>query len=239
MSKFTRIIQHLKKHYGEPEVPPARGPFELVLWENACYLLPDERRLEVFNALRDKVGLNASAIDAAPDGVLLPIAIRGGMRPETRVFRWRAIARITLNQYHGNLDAILGMPYAEAKKALKQFPTIADPGAEKILLFCGMAAGLPLESNGLRVLSRIGWGRAQKNYGATYRSVEEALKPELPAHVERLREGHLLLRIHGKTLCKDHAPLCHQCPVSGECAFAQARGAATSRPSKAWTGHPR
>lgn len=232
MSKFSQIIQKLKKYYGEPEIPPARGPFELVLWENACYLLPDERRLEVFDALREHVGLNAPAIEAAPQSVLLPIAIRGGMRPETRVFRWKEIARITLDQYGGDLSAILNMPYSEAKKVLNQFPTIGDPGAEKILLLCGIASGLPLESNGLRVLIRIGWGRAQKHYGATYRSVQEALRPELPSHVERLREAHLLLRIHGKKLCKDHAPLCHQCPVSGECAYAQSKITA-SRPGKA------
>jgi hypothetical protein len=28
-------------------------------------------------------------------------------------------------------------PFADAKKALKQFPNICDPGAEKILLFGG------------------------------------------------------------------------------------------------------
>jgi endonuclease III len=230
MSKFTRIIQQLKKHYGEPGNPHPHGPWEWVLWENACYLLPDERRLEVFHALREQIGLNPSAIDGAPDSVLLPIAIRGGMRPGNRVFRWKEIARIALNRYGGDLNAILSLPYAEAKEALKQFPTIGEPGAEKILLFCGRASGLPLESNGLRVLSRIGWGRAQKNYGATYRSVQAALQPELPSHVERLREAHLLLRIHGKKLCKDHAPLCHQCPVSSECAFSQSRVSASSRP---------
>jgi hypothetical protein len=32
----------------------------------------------------------------------------------------------------------------------------------------------------LRVLTRLGYGRAQKNYGATYRSVQEALRAELP-----------------------------------------------------------
>jgi endonuclease-3 len=229
MSKLSRVIQQLKKYYGRPDIPPARGPFELVLWENACYLLPDQRRLEVFNTLREQVGVNAAAIDAASPGVLLPIAIRGGMRPETRVFFWKEIAHITLNQYDGDLNAILNMPYSEAKKALKQFPTIGDPSAEKILLFCGMATGLPLESNGLRVLSRIGWGRTQKNYGATYRSVQDALKLELPSHVERLREAHLLLRTHGKTLCKDRAPLCHQCPLASDCAFAQSRAAAFSR----------
>src|SRR5215469_7028682 len=225
MHKFTQVIQHLRKHYGEPEIPPAKGPFELVLWENAVYLLPDARRLEVFNALRDQVGLTATAIDAAPDTVLLPIAIRGGMRPAVRVFRWRQIAQITLNQFAGKLDSILEGSYAEAKEALMLFPTIGDPGAERILLLCGAANGLPLDSNGLRVLVRLGWGRTQKSYGATYRSVQDAVKPELPDPVEKLREAHLLLRTHGKTLCKEKMPLCYQCPVSKHCPYAQSTSA--------------
>jgi endonuclease-3 len=219
MNRFDRLIALLRRRYGQAALPPAKGPFELVLWENACYLLPDERRLEVFNALRDKVGLNPAAIDGAPGGVLLPIAMRGGMRPTMRVFRWREIARITLNQFVGDLDSILSRPYPEARKALKQFPTIGDPGAEKILLLCGVAAGLPLESNGLRVLSRVGFGRIQKNYAATYRSVQDEVKPELPAAIERLQEAHFLLRAHGQTLCKDKMPLCHECPVSAECRY--------------------
>ena len=229
MPVFSQTIVLLKRHYGVPEVPPAKGPFELVVWENACYLLPDERRLEVFEALREQVGLTAAAIYAASDNILLPIAKRGGMRPETRVFRWRQIASITLNQFAGDLDCILKLPYAEAKKALKQFPTIGDPGAEKVLLFCGVASGLPLESNGLRVLGRLGWGRLQKNYGATYRSVQDALKPELPTSVARLKEAHLLLRMHGKAICKDSAPLCHQCPVSAECKYAKTTAASFLR----------
>jgi endonuclease-3 len=227
MHKFTQFVRHLRSHYGEPESPPAKGPFELVLWENAVYLLPDTRRREVISALRGQVGLTATAIDAAPDAVLLPIAIRGGMRPEMRVFRWRQIAQITLDQFAGNLDSILEWPYAEARKALKQFPTIGDPGAEKILLLCGVAAGLPLDSNGLRVLTRAGWGRMQKNYGATYMSVQHDLKPELPVHVEKLKEAHLLLRVHGKTLCKEKMPLCHQCPVAKECRYAQSMTASS------------
>jgi len=229
MQTFKQVITRLKRHYGEPEAPPANGPLELVLWENACYLLPDERRLEVFEALREQVGLNAAAIHRASDMVLLPLAKRGGMRPETRVFRWREIARITLDQYGGDLDSILKLPYAEAKRALKQFPNIGDPGAEKILLMCGISTGLPLESNGLRVLVRLGWGRLQRSYGATYRSVQEALKPELPTEVRILKDAHLLLRAHGKTLCKETSPLCHQCPVAPECSHAQATAASFLR----------
>jgi endonuclease III len=219
MPDLKKIVSGLKRHYGEPSVPPARGPFELVLWENACYLLPDQRRAAVFEGLREQVGLNAAAILAAPGDVLLPLAKLGGMRPETRVFRWREIARITASQFGGDLDRILQLPYKEAKKALKQFPTIGDPGAEKILMFCGACPGLPLESNGLRVLMRVGFGRAQKNYGATYRSVQESLQDQVPRSAAMLVRAHLLLRQHGKELCRNNAPLCHSCPVSHLCSF--------------------
>jgi len=218
----------LQKQYGDPPLPPTHGPFELVLWENACYLLPDERRREVFEGLRKQVGLTAKALAAAPDEVLLPLAKRGGMRPETRVFRWREIARITLTQFNGDLDEILTEPYAKAKRALKQFPNIGDPGAEKILLFSGMTDGLPLESNGLRVLVRVGYGREQKSYGAMYKSVEDDLAPELKgATANQLSLAHRLLREHGKTLCKDRKPLCDECPLLRGCDYGQRAASAT------------
>jgi len=221
MPDLKKLIVYLQKRYGAPELPPARGPFELVMWENACYLLPDTRRQEVFEALRRDVGLTPEAIFKASKQVLLPLAGRGGMRPETRVFRWQEIARITLQQFGGNLEQILELPYAKGKKALKQFPNIGDPGAEKILMFCGKAEGLPLESNGVRVLTRIGYGRVHlKNYGAMYRSVQEAIAAEVPKGAAALARAHLLLREHGKTLCKDARPMCFECPVKKDCAFA-------------------
>jgi endonuclease III len=223
MASFGKLIAGLKGRYGEPKLPDAKGPFELVLWENACYLLSDERRAAVFEGLREQVGLNAAAIWEADRAVLLPLAKMGGMRPETRVFRWREIARITQDQFSGNLDDIMKRPFAAAKKALLQFPNIGAPGAEKILMFCGMAPGLPLEWNGLRVMTRVGYGRSGKNYGAMYKSVQEAIAPELPLGAAVVSRAHLLLREHGKKICKNNGPLCHECPVEGLCAFANGR----------------
>jgi len=220
MPDLRKLLDRLKRHYGEPDLPAAKGPFELVLWENACYLLPDSRRAAVFEGLREQVGLTADAIWKADQAVLLPLAKMGGMRPETRVFRWREIARITLQQFGGKLESILDRPYSEARKALHQFPNIGQPGAQKILMFCGMAEGLPLESNGLRVLTRVGYGRAQKSYGAMYNSVQEAIAPELPRAAAALSRAHLLLREHGKTLCKTNGPQCHGCPAADLCAHA-------------------
>jgi endonuclease III len=220
MRDFKKLIARLKKRYGEPALPPAHGPFELVMWENSCYLLSDERRKAVFEGVRDQVGMDAASIWKAGKEVLLLLAKMGGMRPETRVFRWQEIARITLTQFAGNLDSILQLPYLQARRALQQFPNIGQPGAEKILMLCGMTTGLPLEWNGLRVLQRFGYGRLQKNYGATYRSVQEALEGQLPLDAVALSRAHLLLRQHGKTICRDNKPLCPECPLAAECAFA-------------------
>jgi endonuclease III len=230
MPNLRELVASLKRHYGDPKLPAAKGPFELVLWENACYLLSDERRAAVFAGLREQVGLDAAAILKADPAVLLSLARMGGMRPETRVFRWREIARITQDQFSGNLDGILKEPYAAAKKALHQFPNIGAPGAEKILMFCGMASGLPLEWNGLRVLTRVGYGRSGKNYGAMYKSVQEAVAAELPRGAAAVSRAHLLLREHGKTICKNNGPLCHECPVEGLCAFANGRKRTTLGP---------
>jgi endonuclease-3 len=220
MPELKKLIIALRRSYGTPKVPPAKGPFELVMWENACYLLPDDRRAEVFEGLRKQVGMNPKAIQNGDPDTLLALATRGGMRPQVRVFRWQEIARITLSQFDGNLDQVLKLPYAQAKKALKQFPNIGDPGAEKILMYCGAPQGLPLESNGLRVLTRVGYGRMhQKNYSAMYRSVQEAIKDELPRKAEAITEAHLLLRQHGKDICKDKNPQCYECPIKEMCPY--------------------
>lgn len=220
MPELKKLIAKLRKAHGDPALPQARGPFELVMWENACYLLSDERRAAVFEGLRQQVGMDAEAIWKAGQNVLLPLAKMGGMRPETRVFRWREIARITMSQFGGNLDTILQLPYDKAKRALHQFPNIGQPGAEKILMLCGMSTGLPLEWNGLRVLERVGYGKAQKNYGATYRSVQEALAGQIPSRAAEVTHAHLLLRYHGKAVCRNNRPLCHHCILASECTFA-------------------
>lgn len=220
MANLKKILSLLRRQYGPPVLPPAKGPFELVLWENACYLLPDDRRREVLEGLRKEVGLTPQAILEADRDVLLFWATRGGMRPEVRVFRWLEIARICRDQFGGDLERILSQPYAQAKRALKQFPNIGDPGAEKILMYCGAAPGLPLEWNGLRVLTRVGYGREHvRNYGQTYKSVQDSLASEIPTNPAKLAQAHLLLRQHGKEVCRNNRPLCDACSISALCNY--------------------
>jgi len=217
-SLFCEVIARLQSSYGRPK-PPKSDPLELILWENVAYLLTDDRREAAFETLRDRVGLTPKAILAAPQATLLEIAKMGGMRPEVRVERLRSIARITLDQFQGDLRKALKLPLKQAKKALQLYPNIGEPGAEKILLFTKSYPVLGLDSNGLRVLHRIGYGQECKNYSATYRSVQAAIASEIGEKCAPLIKASQLLRQHGQERCKLNAPLCRICPVTDLCDY--------------------
>lgn len=215
--------------HGEPKPPPSADPFELVLWENVAYLAGDDRRAEIFATLKKKVGFAPAKIAGASDEKLLPIAEQGGMRPIERVERLRECASIAL-ELGGHLKQALEAagPGAKSRKILKRFPGIGEPGAEKILLFSRLEPALPLESNGLRTLLRIGIGTEDRNYTKSYRSVQEALRPELAkwidhADYDALIRAHQLLRAHGRALCKNTTPLCEACALATKCVHANAR----------------
>ena len=99
---------------------------------------------------------------------------------------------------------------------------IGAPGAEKILLITKRRRGLALESNGLRVLVRLGYGRAATSYAAMYRGVQSGIESEVRADYRWLWKAHQLLRRHGQELCKHNAPVCGACPIAAECPFNRA-----------------
>jgi endonuclease III len=105
---------------------------------------------------------------------------------------------------------------------LQRFASIGSPGAEKILLFTRTQPVLALESNGLRVLVRLGFAAEQKSYDATYHAIRQALAPELPTDFDWLIAAHQLLRQHGQELCKRTKPQCQSCPLRKKCDYIQA-----------------
>jgi endonuclease-3 len=191
-----------------------------LLWENVAYLVSDERRAKAFAALERKVGLDAGKLRAARADTLLELASLGGMLPSQRVEKLRDIADLALDEFGGDLESVLELPPAAARKALKKFPGIGEPGAEKILLFTGTEPVLALDSNGLRALLRLGYGTEGRNYAQSYKSAQRAAEEEIEPTCAARRRAHDLLRRHGQTLCKAKAPDCDACPLQPICPFA-------------------
>jgi endonuclease-3 len=115
---------------------------------------------------------------------------------------------------------------AQAKKALMRFPSIGEPGAEKILLLARSHAVLGLDSNGVRVLTRLGVVKESRSYAATYRAVQAFVQPSLDRGFDWLIRAQHLLRQHGQQLCRRTNPQCERCPLNDRCAYYGARSTA-------------
>jgi len=213
---FWKAVKQLEQQYGPPSPPISCDPFELILYENIAYLVSDDRREKAFRELKKRVGLRTADILTAPLEQLVEITSLGGIFPELRARRLQESARMVRDQFEGNLRRVLVLDPVKARKALQKFPVIGEPGADKILLFTGTVPSLAPESNGLRVLMRLGIIQEHKNYSTMYRAAREALQDD-EENCATLIVAHQLLKRHGQELCRRSAPRCEACPLKKTC----------------------
>ncbi len=209
----------------------------MVLWESVAYLADDERRSKAFALLKSTVGTTPAAILKARGAALRDVTAYG-ILAERSAGKLREAARIAVDEYGGDLDRVVAGPVPAARKALRKFPGIGLPGAEKILLFLRRNPSLAPDSNGLRVLTRLGLCREEKSYATGYAAACDLAARELGDDLDVLMTAHRLLRRHGETLCTRSRPGCERCPLREDCRYARThesgRGRLTSsarRPS--------
>lgn len=119
-ASLVEVIAVLARRYSPPAIPT--DPLHQILWENIGYLIDDQKRRALFDRFAATVGLSAAAIAAADDDLLFAITEQGGMRPETRVERWRTIAALVQERCAGDLNAALrALPPPKARALLKLF----------------------------------------------------------------------------------------------------------------------
>jgi len=220
--EFTALLRKLEKHHGPIVFAEPTDPYELIVYANCGYPPSQDNCRKGFEALKRSVGLSPAALLAASERLLAKVLRAGGIVPEPRASRLKLIARLVIEDFGGDLRSALDGS-KEARKALKRFPTIGDPGADKILLFC---AGVPIAaapSNCPHVPLRLGLGAERSSYAASYRSVQEALM-RLLDEPDEMRRAYLLLRHHGRELCHRTAPLCGRCPVVQMCPYGREYG---------------
>lgn len=227
---LDRILDALENHYGKLRLAGPADPYQMVLYANCGYPANDISCPKGFEALSRLVGLTPEEILAASQQQLTEIMRLGGIVPELRARRLQEIAGRVQQKFGGDLAGALKGVLPEAKKVLRQFPTIGEPGAEKILLFTKTAPVPAIPSGQVHVLHRLGMGSEKKSYAAGYRSAQEALQALLPAAYPALERAYLLIQRHGREICKRTRPLCRACPVAADCAYFQRTRTSWSKP---------
>ena len=215
------ILEALEAHYGAQKPGWPLDPYLFLVWWHCGYPASDAACTRGWKAMNEQVGVRREDIAAAPVKELTAALKAGGMVPDIRAQRLKQIVERIQREFAGDLKGgLMAMPAARARAALKKFPNIADPGADRILLFAGLAPVAAAPSNCPHVLVRIEKGFERGNYGVTYREAQQMIEAATPQNCEARQRAYLLLKRHGQDICKRTNPKCDICPVRKSCAYA-------------------
>lgn len=218
------LLDRLEAFHGLQQPSWPVDPYEFLIWWHCGYPASDASCARGWEALRRTVGVDPERILAAPLAKMTEALKGSGMFPEVRAAYLKEIAQRVLSEFGGDLRAALATMGNNARKALKTFHSIADPGADRILLFARIAPVAAVPSNCTQVLGRIRNGADSDTYTASYRDAQKAIEAEVPRQFHARARAYLLLKEHGQTLCKRTHPKCGECPVREACAwFARSR----------------
>lgn len=233
MAKLKRttaeILDLLEAHYGPQQRTFPDDPYLFLVWWHSGYPQSDANCAKGWEALNREIGTDLRSILAAPTPKLASALKAGGMVPELRAMRLKEIAARVQDELGGDLRRALVGPLAQARKLLKTFPNIADPGADRILLFGGISPIAAVPSNCPHVLVRIRRGQEHENYGTTYKEAQQEIEAAVPPKFDARTRAYLLLKRHGQEICK-RKPKCNVCPVAQPCEYfaGHKRGRSTS-----------
>jgi endonuclease-3 len=219
MPNLGTIIEKLLGAYGTPVPPLVTDPFEMILLENVAYLVRDEKRIEAFENLKRSIGIRPEDILTARPQQFESVRYLAGSDKNGRIAKLIRSAEIARDDFDGDLKQVLAWPFTKARAALQKFPSIGRPGAEKILMYNKGSQLLALDSNGLRVLLRVGFGAETKDYSATYTSVQTAIDEQNSVDPDLFVASYELLRKHGQTICRRTNPGCEMCVLREDCNY--------------------
>jgi endonuclease III len=213
------LLDRLEKFHGKQHPHWPVDAYEFIVWWHCGYPASDAACAKGWDRLQAEIGIEPHNLLAATPRKLASALKPGGMIPELRALRLKEIAMRVQDHLGGDLRAALAGPLSEARKTLKKFPGIADPGADRILLFAGITPIAAVPSNCTQVLVRVLHGRERENYAIDYREAQQAIAAEVPETIDARTRAYLLLKQHGQEICKRTKPKCEKCPLSSNCAF--------------------
>ena len=213
-------LDRLEAAYGAQQPNWPTDPYLFLVWWHCGYPASDAACAKGWESLTREIGVEPENLLKANPAKMAAALKPGGMVPELRAMRLKEIAeRIRKRIRRRFTGGLRGMSIAKVRAALKKFSNIADPGADRILLFGGISPVAAVPSNCPYVLVRIRLGLERENYGVTYKEAQGLIEAEVPAKLDARARAYLLLKVHGQRVCKAKNPKCGECAVAGECAY--------------------
>lgn len=220
MMSLAEILDALEAFHGPQQPTWPADPYLFLVWWHCGYPASDVACAKGWASLHAGIGVDPKDILASPASKLTAVLKPGGMFPEVRAQRLKQVAERVQTKFAGDLTRTLrSMPLSKARAELKKFPNVADPGADRILLFGGLTPIAAVPSNTAQVIVRIRRGQERQNYSRNYREGQEIIDAESSESFAARSRAYLLIKKHGEQICKRTNPKCDVCPVAASCTF--------------------
>jgi endonuclease-3 related protein len=219
------VYERLLDAYGPQGWWPGSGdPFEIIVGAVLTQSVSWKNVEQALANLRLAGALTAPALHALDDATLAGL-IRPSGYHTVKARRLRAVVRLVMEEYEGDLGRLLALPLAELRPRLLGTYGIGEETADDILVY---AAGLPsfvVDAYTVRLFTRLGLGPQ----GSRYRDWQAFFMTHLAPDAALCNEYHALIVRHGVLRCRKRSPVCRGCPLLDHCPTGQALTGASDR----------
>jgi endonuclease III len=210
--KTEEVRRTLAEHYGDLEWRPSIDPLSELVLTILSQHTSDLNRDRAFAEMRRRFPTWEEVRDARVED--LADSLRSGGLANQKAPRIQEVLRL-IGEERGslNLDFLMEMPPAEAKRWLSGFRGVGPKTAACVLMFaCGMPV-LPVDTHVYRVSQRLGLIGAKVSADQAHDVLEGMVAPEhrYPFHI------HMIT--HGRRVCKAQRPRCEACVVRDHCLY--------------------
>ena len=213
------LFESLEEKYGPlwpwPEDYFSDDPFKNLVLTILSQNTSESNCLRAYKGLKERFEITPHALISAPEKEIRE-AIKSGGLYNIKAKRLKDVAKVVIEEYNNDLNAILALPKKAAKEQLLKLPGIGNKTADVILTTKhSYKEVIPIDTHMNRIVKRL--GLVEQN--AKYEDAQEALKRFLPPIYRERAAG--LLWLLAKHTCKPKNPRCQECVMVSICKHSQ------------------
>ncbi len=159
----------------------------------------------------------ATVLSAGEEVIIRCIRVSGMYKRKCETIMNLASALIKVGE-----DFLSKAPVEEVRNFLMNIKGLGKKTVDVFLLFKRMVPTFPVDTHIRRICVRLGLSRR-----GDYDEISSIFLSCYDGDWRGLAEAHLVLIMHGRTLCKALKPICNKCPLVSICCFYKERSSSS------------
>ena len=189
-------------------LPPFNSLVRTVLSQNTS----SPNTATAYNRLADQIGMSPYNIDEAPESDIIE-AIRPSGMYNQKTKTLKAVSKIIIEKYSGDISYIYELPFNEARDRLIEMPGIGPKTADVSLMFSANSHVVPVDRHIERVAKRLEIVEENAGYEEIRSAWQDAATPD------RFKELHVSLIRFGREVCTARNPKHDECFLRNICPY--------------------